>query len=112
MSNRRKILRDVKNLYDEKGPNNYVFAHQLPSFKQSDLKYLAAANQLLTEKMILAVADTSNPDGEQPIAIALNPERLEDVRKELYLWYRDPKFVIPAVVAVLGLAWAIFDQFV
>jgi hypothetical protein len=71
MEYRNEILDQLRNFYQEKGPNNYVLAHTLHAFRVGDEKFLLALNQLIAEKLILGVA---TPDSQ--VAVTLNPERL------------------------------------
>ena len=107
MNHRYGILRDVYKFYVKKGPHNYGLVHAFPSFFKGNPEYLAALNQLIDEKLILSTSVPSDTTRENLVAIGINPDRLEDIRKELSPWYRDPKFFIPTIIGVLGLLWAV-----
>ncbi|MCD4779826.1 MAG: hypothetical protein K8S27_04670 [Candidatus Omnitrophica bacterium] len=110
MNHRIQILRDVYKFYNEKGPGNYGLAHTFPSFTTGDERYLAALNQLLREKLILGVSMPDNSHEKDQMAIGLNPDRLNNIRKELSPWHMDPKIVIPIIVGMLGLIWAVVSK--
>jgi hypothetical protein len=107
MNHRYGIIRDVYKFYVKRGPHNYGLAHRFPSFVEGNPEYVAALNQLMYEKLILYESVPSDTTGKNLLAIGINPDSLEDIRKELSPWYRDPKFLIPAIIGVLGLLWAV-----
>ncbi len=114
MSDRRKILRRLYRLFSEKGPNNYFYADDLPSFSPSKPEFLAAINKLLHEALISGIEGGEVPPesgGGQRLAVCLNPDRVTEVRKELLVWYRDPRFIIPAVIGRTGVVWAVASVF-
>ena len=84
MNHRLRILRDATKFYKERGPHNYGAGETFPSFREGDPEYLAALNQLIREELILGV------NRDDVVGIGLNPDRLADIRKELYPWYRIP----------------------
>jgi len=89
-------------LYSEKGPNCFAQADTLPASSPVRQSFLAAINQLLREEIIRGIAAGEvhqESGGGQRLALCLNPDKLEEVRKELLIWYRDPGFIIPALIS-------------
>ena len=104
MKYRKAILKELYKLYEEKGPDKYVLADTLKSFKPGDERYLSTVNQLLREDLILCVEAL-----DKHVATGLNPKKLKIVEKELRLWYQDPKFWISIIIALGALIWAILE---
>jgi len=80
MKPRRLILTKLLDLYRQQGANSFVIADQLLS-KAGDPEFLAAVNQLLGERLILAIDAGGSMKGR--LAIGLNAERAHDVETEL-----------------------------
>ncbi len=87
-------------------------AHTFSSFKKGGERYTAALNQLLREKLILGVNVPENGHEIDQVAIGLNPDHLKDIRKELSPWHKDPIFVIPSIIGILGLLWAVISKLI
>ena len=90
------------------------FPDDFPRFSTGEQKFVAALNQLLHEELILVIEGGEVPPesgGGQRLAVCLNPDRVTEVRKELLVWYRDPRFIIPAVIGLAGVVWAVASVF-
>jgi hypothetical protein len=95
-SPRKHILRELN-------ASSSLRASDLPGFAQAPERYQAAVNDLLRERLI-----EGRTDGDGRIAIALNPHRLADVRKELQpAWTRPWMWVAGAVAAVAAVVLVI-----
>lgn len=68
---REEILTDLRRIWDEKGPRNFVLADSLPCFRAGDKDFLLALNQLLAEGLVVAVQGP-----ESRLGVAINPERI------------------------------------
>lgn len=75
-----QILQELLGLYEQKGPGNYYLADSLKCFQQGDTSYGVTLNRLLAEGLI--IGQEIDPESKR-VAIALNPERVPDVRREL-----------------------------
>jgi hypothetical protein len=79
---RRQILAELYEVYMEHGPNNYVLADQLDSWKAARSSgnqklFTTALSQLAAEEYILSVAYGN----DRRAAVALNPQKLEEVQR-------------------------------
>ena len=99
MKHRRAILIDLLKIYYKTDTHARVFPHTLPNFKEN---YMGVIDQLLGEEL-LTEAKLPDADGQRRMAIAINPEKLARVREELNVWYKDKKFIIPAVISSVAL---------
>lgn len=102
---RRKILRALRALYDQKGPEEYRALDAAAIIrKPSDERYAAAVNQLVKEGLVETV---SQPASNQAV-FRLNAAKVEEISKELR-WYRDTatQFLIATLVGLIGLLWPI-----
>ncbi len=110
MKYRRIILKRLRHFYDNEGPPGILELNPIDIIgKPGNKKFVAAINQLLAEKLILAQPGV---ESNRP-AFCLNPDRIDDIEKEL-LWYRDPalQFLVGTVIAVGGLAWAVIEYLI
>jgi transcriptional regulator with GAF, ATPase, and Fis domain len=71
MDYRTLILTELNELWEQKGPGNFLAAEHLKCRKVGDEAYVVALNRLLAEELILGVSGN-----EGTIAIALNPKKL------------------------------------
>lgn len=113
MKYRRLVLKQLDRLYQKKGPNNFLYADELNGFSPGDEEFLAAIDQLRKEDLIHCTADEKVPGeyGMQArLAVALNPDAVDRVRKELTSWYQDARFLIPAAIALAALLWSIIKE--
>ncbi len=69
----------------------------MPGFGEQPSKFQEAVNGLLNERLI-----DGKKDGEGRMAIAINPHRLDTVRKELRPWFARP--ILWLGVFALGVA--------
>jgi hypothetical protein len=109
MCYRRLILKRVNDFFKaHPEPGSYlsldpieIVGKPLPG-KEGE-KYAAAVGQLLTEKLIVGVSI-----GEGKTAYSVNPNRIDDVRKEL-LWWRNPtvQWLVGSLIALIGLILAL-----
>lgn len=93
MSPKKKILRTLATAYEHTGPGTLMRPATIPGFEEKPEKYQQAVNSLLQERLIEGMKD---PDGR--MAITINAQRMEDVKKTLR-----PIWLHPAFVAGLGL---------
>ena len=78
-------------------------------------KIIPALNQLLSEELIVGREVDDVPPknfGGQSICYYLNTKKIKEVREELNVWYLDPRFIIPAVIGLAGLVWAVTKIFI
>jgi hypothetical protein len=103
---RRKILYELKKIHDKKGPDSFILTTNLKTFRPGDQQYLKAINQLLNENLIKAISS------ENLSAIAINPVRIANIKKELNSWHTNPRFWITSLIAVAVLAMAMIIFFI
>ena len=113
MSLRKKILKELYTFYEEKGPDSYVLADTLKSFSPGNEKFLAAVSGLLRKELIKGVASGIKAEGstQDRLAIAINPAKIREIKKEIRNWYEDPKFWITVLLTIGGLIVAIWQIF-
>ncbi len=102
---RKKILKELYTFYEEKGPDNYVLADTLKCFSPRNEKFLAAVNGLLREELIKGIAPGIKAKGstQDRVAIAINPAKIREIKKEIRNWYKDPKFWITVLLTMWDL---------
>ena len=93
MSPRKTILRELDQLHSDQGSGRYARPSAIPGFGKQPSKYHRAVNGLLSERLI-----EGKKDEEGRMAIALNPHRLDMVRKELRPWFARPMIWLGAIV--------------
>ena len=99
MSPRRTILRELNRLHDG-GNGGYTRPGTITGFSQNPTRYQEAVNALLQERLI-----NGTKDAEGRLAIALNGDRMQDVRKELRpLGARPATWLAILIVAAAGFA--------
>jgi hypothetical protein len=96
MSTRRIVLRDLASRH-ESGNGGYTRPMHIPGFSKQPARYQAAINALLQERLI-----NGTKDGDGHLAIAVNTQRLADVRKELRSWYTRAALLAVGLSAVLA----------
>ena len=94
MSPRKTILEKLAQIHDGEGSARYARPSTLPGYRASAAKYQDAVNGLLKERLI-----DGKKDDEGHMAIALNPHRITDVRKELRPWFARPATWLAIVTA-------------
>jgi len=94
MSVRRAILRDLNGRH-QAGDGAYVRPVNITGFSAQPSQYQTAINALLQDRLI-----NGTKDGDGHMAIALNANRMADVRKELRAWYVRPTAWLVAAVIV------------
>ncbi len=111
MSDRETILRALMDLYNRRRPNSFLYADEMPNFGPPE--FAAAVNQLLSEGLIRGAEGDEVPGStERRLLVGINHEKSGVVRQELAaVWFRDPRFIIPALAAVAGLVWAVVSVF-
>ena len=82
MSPRKTILRELDQLHDGKGAGRYTRPSAMPGYGAKAAKYQEAVNGLLKDRLI-----DGKKDEEGRMAVALNPHRIAEVRKELRPWF-------------------------
>ena len=97
MSPRKTILKKLDQIHDGEGAGRYTRPSALPGYGGKAGKYQEAVNGLLKDRLI-----DRKKDEEGHMAIALNPHRITDVRKELRTWFARPATWV-AVLATAGL---------
>jgi len=113
MSLRKKILKELYTFYEEKGPDNYVLADTLKCFSPGNEKFLATINGLLKEELIKGITSGIKAKGstQDRVAIAINPAKIREIKKEIRSWYEDPKFWITVLLTIVGLIVTIWQIF-
>lgn len=94
MSARRTVLRDLNGRH-QTGNGAYTRPVNIAGFSAKPAQYQAAINTLLQERLI-----NGTKDGDGHLAIALNENRLADVKKELRAWYVRPVAWVAAIALV------------
>ncbi len=97
MSPRKTILKKLDQIHEGEGAGRYTRPNALPGFGGKAAKYQEAVNGLLKDRLI-----DGKKDEEGHMAIAINPHRISDVRRELRPWFARPATWF-AVVATAGL---------
>ena len=96
MSPKKQILRELTT-------RAQLHPSDLPGYAQSAERYQAAVNELLRERLI-----EGRPDGGGRLSIALNAQRLPDVRRALRpVWARPSFWLVTTLVVVVGIGLAI-----
>src|SRR5205814_2020680 len=113
---RRIILKRLKDFYDRDGSEDDTYLLLEPAADvvgkplsvERGQKYFAAINQLRREGLILS---RPSPYDDKSV-FSFNPARKEDISKELS-WLRNQAiiFVVPALIAIAGLVWAVVTFF-
>ena len=78
MSPRKAILRELDQLHDGEGAGRYTRPSAMPGYGGKAAKYQEAVNGLLKDRPI-----DGKKDEEGRMAVALNPHRIAEMRKEL-----------------------------
>ena len=94
MSPRKTILRELDQLHDGEGAGRYTRPSAMPGYGGNAAKYQEAVNGLLKDRLI-----DGKKDEEGRMAVALNPHRIAEVRKELRPWFTRPMTWLVAVAA-------------
>ena len=102
MSPRTLILRELDQLHQSAGNGTYARPSTIPGYQQRASKYQEAVNGLLKDRLI-----DGKKDEDGHMAIALNPHRLGDVKKELRPWFAKPSVWL-LFGATVGIAAAPF----
>jgi hypothetical protein len=99
MSPRRTILRELSRPNGD-GGNGYTRPATITGYAEKPARFQAAVNELLQERLI-----NGTKDDEGRLAIAINAQRIADVRRELRAWWQRPSTWVVAVAALaIGLA--------
>lgn len=101
MSTRRTILRELSRNGHE--GNGYTRPASIAGFAGQPARYQAAVNELLQERLI-----NGTKDHEGRLAIAINHQRMDDVRRELRpFWLRPVAWVGLLAIVAAGAAFLI-----
>lgn len=101
MSTRRTILRELSRNGHE--GNGFTRPAAIAGFDRQPARYQAAVNTLLQERLI-----NGRKDEEGRLAIALNHQRMADVKRELRpVWQRPVAWIAILAVVVAGAAFAL-----
>lgn len=90
---KKTILRTLSKQYEEEGPEALVRPPSIPGFRDKPDKFQRAVNELLKDRLVEGMKD----EGGQ-MAIALNPQRMRDVQRELR-----PLWAHPGLLTALAL---------
>lgn len=98
MSPRKTILRELSRHHGETG-GEYTRPTKIPGFTKEPEKYQKAVNELLSARLV-----SGHKDDEGHMAIGLNAQRLQEVKRELRpMWARPTVwFVIAMIVVAVG----------
>ena len=104
MSPRKTILRELDQRHFDSGNGRYARPSAMPGFSDQPSRFQEAVNGLLKERLI-----DGKKDREGRMAIALNPNRLAAVRRELRPWFARPAIWLGAIIAggLVGLLFLI-----
>jgi hypothetical protein len=97
MTARRTILRELARRHGQNG-GAYTRPGSIAGFEQQPARFQNAVNALLQERLI-----NGTKDDEGRLAIALNQQRIDDVRRELRPWFVRPMGLMLALVAVAAI---------
>ncbi len=100
MSPRRLILSELQRIEAEQGATAATSPSALKGYANREAKYQQAVNGLLKDRLI-----NGQKGADGGMAIALNPARMSDVRRELRPVYANP-VVLLGVVIFAGMAIA------
>ncbi|HEY9145562.1 MAG TPA: hypothetical protein VIN36_02670 [Thiobacillus sp.] len=106
MSHRKNILRVLRKLLEQQGPNAYGNLDPKNILgKPADITYQHTINQLIEEGLILRA-----PTNEA-IAFRLNLQKKEVYEAELQPWYKNSlvQWMIATVLAIAGVAIAVMS---
>jgi hypothetical protein len=83
-------------------------ADTLSCYTPSDERFVSALNQLIKEGLILGI----EVPNEHRVAIALNPNKINEIEKAIRNWYENPNFWITTLIVAIGslivAIWQIF----
>ena len=97
MTTRRTILRELSRRHQQEA-GAYTRPGSIAGFAEQPTRFQNAVNALLQERLI-----NGTKDGDGRLAIALNQQRMDDVRRELRPWFARPAGILLAVVAVAAI---------
>ena len=93
MSPRKTILRELSRQHEATG-GQYTRPGTISGFSQRPEKYQKAVNELLSARLV-----SGHKDDEGHMAIALNEQRLKEVKRELRpIWAHPAVWVVVALV--------------
>jgi len=103
MSPRRTILRELSRRQDDGGVS-YTRPGTITGFSTNPSRYQAAVNALLQERLI-----NGTKDAEGRLAIAINTDRIDAVRREIRPLGARPAtwFTAVAAIALVVVAWVV-----
>ena len=102
MTPKKTILRELSRSYDPSGSATHVRPATITGFASEPEKFQKAVNELLQARLI-----EGRKDEEGHMAIALNAQRMDDVRRHLR-----PAWAHPALWAAVVLLGAVGAGFV
>ncbi len=96
MTPRTTILRELSRSRQNGNGSGFTRPSDIAGFDRHPEKYQKAVNQLLSDRLV-----EGQKDEEGRMAIAINPHRADDVRKELRpVWARPITWVVLILLAV------------
>ena len=95
MTPKKTILRELSRQYEATG-GEYTRPGEIPGFSQQPQKYQKAVNELLSARLV-----SGHKDEEGHMAIALNAQRLKEVRRELRPIWAHPAVWVVVVLAIV-----------
>jgi len=95
MSPKKAILRELSRQH-EASQGQYTRPGTIPGFSQQPEKYQKAVNELLSARLV-----SGRKDEEGHMAIALNNNRLEEVKRELRPVWASPALWVAVVAALV-----------
>ena len=103
MSPKKAILRELSRR-NEASEGQYTRPGAIPGFSQQPEKYQKAVNELLSARLV-----SGHKDDEGRMAIALNEQRLKEVKRELRPFWAHPALwlVVAVVVAAVGTGFTV-----
>lgn len=88
MTPKKKILKTLTTAYEHTGPGTLMRPATIPGFGEKPEKYQQAVNSLLQERLIEGMKDC-----EGRMAITINAQRIEDIKKSLRPFWFHPAFL-------------------
>jgi hypothetical protein len=97
MSTRKLILRELRRRHEQEA-GAYTRPGNIAGFTERPERFQNAVNALLQERLI-----NGTKDGDGRLAIALNTQRMDDVRRELRPWFARPGGILLALIAIAAI---------
>ena len=107
MNYRFKTLQFAFDFYLEIGPDRLFLIDEVEFWRPGDPRYPAAFEQLLKEQLIRGI--DSGDRGRA--AVMVNPDKIQEIREKLDVWYRDVRFLLSSLLALAGWIVAVLALF-